>query len=143
MRKLICAGALVGLALGFVGCGGGGSSPSEPTVPVQRGNWVGTITGVHAGIHLNGTCPLEMRLDPLYQGQWWVDCPGASSTGQVFGITLDNLLVLNLVTTSPLSSCPWDAVTTVTASTIDGTFEVANCANNQVVSTGSVTLRRR
>jgi hypothetical protein len=143
MRKLICAGALLGLALGVLGCGGGSSSPSEPTGPIRRGNWIGTISGVHAGIHLNGTCTLEMNLSPIYQGQWWVDCPGASSTGQVVGINVDNLLLLDLITTSPLSDCPWDAVTTVTASTIDGTFEVPNCANNQVVSTGTVTLRRR
>jgi hypothetical protein len=140
MRKLVFMGALVCLALG--GCGGS-SSPSEPTGPVQRGNWIGTITGVHAGLHLNGTCTLEMNLDPNYNGQWWVDCPGASSTGQVFGIPLQNLLALTMLTSTPASSCPWDAVTSLTASTIDGSFEVQNCTNNQVVSTGTLTLRRR
>ena len=123
MRKLAFA-ALACLAATVPGCGGGHSSPTEPGAPATRGNWIGTITGVHAGLHLNGTCTLEMKLDPTYNGQWWVDCPGASSTGQVFGITLQNLLALTLITTSPASNCPWDAVTSVTASTIDGSFEV-------------------
>src|ERR1700709_73250 len=107
MRKLVYKGALVCLALGLLGEWGwkGSDSPSEPT-PTTRGNWIGTITGVHSAIHLNGTCTLEMQLSPIYQGQWWVDCPGGSSTGQVSGVTVDNLLALALVTTTPASSCP-------------------------------------
>jgi hypothetical protein len=141
MRKLVFMSALGCLALGVLGCGGS-SSPTEPT-PTTRGNWIGTITGVNAALHLNGTCTLEMKLDPLYQGQWWVDCPGASSTGQVVGVTLNNLLAMTLITTTPASNCPWDSVTTFTASTIDGTFEVVSCTTNQVVSTGTLTLKRR
>jgi hypothetical protein len=140
MRKLICAGVLLGLALGFQGCGGGGSSPTTPTV---RGNWVGTITGVHAGLHLNGTCPLEMNLDSAFNGQWFVDCPGGSSRGEVLSVTANNLLAMSLTTTTPASSCPWAAVNTFTISTIDGTFQVQNCATHQVVSTGTLSLRRR
>ncbi|HEY0554645.1 MAG TPA: hypothetical protein VGG20_10275 [Thermoanaerobaculia bacterium] len=145
MRKLAYKGALVCLALGMlggVGCNGSSSTPSEPT-PATRGNWIGTITGVHSAIHLNGTCTLEMQLSPIYQGQWWVDCPGGSSTGQVSGVTVDNLLALALVTTTPASNCPWSAVTTVTASTIDGTFQVVDCTTNKPVSSGTLTLRRR
>lgn len=143
MRKLICVGALLGLALGFQGCGGGSSSPSEPTGPVTRGNWIGTITGIHAGIHLNGTCPLEMNLDPAFNGQWFVDCPGLSSRGEVLSATVNNLVAMTLVTTSPASSCPWAAVSTATASTIDGTFQVQDCTTHQVVSTGTLTLTHR
>ena len=141
MRKQVFKGALAGLALLALGCGGS-SSPTEPA-PTTRGNWIGTITGVHSAIHLNGTCALEMKLDPNYQGQWWVDCPGGSSTGQVVSVTLNNLLAMTLVTSTPASSCPWDSVTTFTASTIDGTFQVVSCATNQVVSTGTLTLKRR
>lgn len=141
MRKLICAGVLLGLTLGFQGCGGGGDD--SPTTPTARGNWVGTITGVHAGLHLNGTCPLEMNLDPLFNGQWFVNCPGGASRGEVTSITNNNLLAMALTTTTPASSCPWAAVNTFTVSTIDGTFRVVDCATNQVVSTGTLSLRRR
>jgi hypothetical protein len=142
-HRLATKGALVCLALGVLGGCNGSDSPTEPT-PTTRGNWIGTITGVNATIHLNGTCTLEMKLDPTYQGQWWIDCPGgASSTGQTVGITLDNLLAMTLLDVTPASNCPWSAVTSVTASTIDGTFQVPNCTTNQVVGTGTLTLRRR
>ena len=101
MRKLICAGFLLALALGFQGCSGSHSS-TEPTGPAVRGNWIGTISGTHAGLHLNGTCTLEMNLDLAYNGQWWVDCPGASSRGEVLSLTNNNLLVLSLTTLSRL-----------------------------------------
>ncbi len=147
MRKLICAVicavTLLSLGLAFQGCGGSGHTSTEPTGPVARGNWIGTITGVHAGIHLNGTCPLEMNLDAAYNGQWWIDCPGASSRGEVLGLTSSNLLALTLTTTSPASSCPWVAINTATASTIDGTFHVQDCATHAEVSSGTLTLRRR
>jgi hypothetical protein len=145
MRKLVfmgAMGAIAGLALAALGCNGSSSTPSEPT-PTTRGNWIGTISGVHSAIHLNGTCTLEMQLSPIYQGQWWVDCPGGSSTGQVSGVTVDNLLAMALLTSSPASSCPWNAVTTVTASTIGGTFQVIDCATNKVVSSGTLSLTRR
>ena len=44
MRKLIFTGILLGLALGFQGCGGGTTAAARPA-PSARGNWVGTITG--------------------------------------------------------------------------------------------------
>jgi hypothetical protein len=141
MRKLICAVVLSGLALGFQGCGEGGDD--SPTAPAARGNWVGTLTGVHAGLHLNGTCALEMNLDPLFNGQWFVDCAGGSSRGDVLAVTTNNLVAMTLITSSPASSCPWAAVSTFTVSTIDGTFQVVDCATHQVVSTGTLTLRRR
>jgi hypothetical protein len=141
MRKLICAVVLSGLALGFQGCGGGGDD--SPTTPSARGNWVGTITGIHAGLHLNGTCPLEMNLDAAFNGQWFVDCAGGASRGEVLSVTTNNLLAMGLTTTSPASSCPWAAVNSFTVSTIDGTFQVQDCATHQVVSTGTLTLRRR
>ena len=141
MRKLICASVLLGLTLGFQGCGGGGDD--SPTTPSARGNWVGTITGIHAGLHLNGTCPLEMNLDVAFNGQWFVDCPGGASRGEVLSVTTNNLLAMSLTTTNPASSCPWAAVNTFTVSTIDGAFRVVDCATNQVVSTGTLTLRRR
>jgi hypothetical protein len=141
MKKLICAGVLLGLALGFQGCGGG--SDNSPTTPTVRGNWVGTITGIHAGLHLNGTCPLEMNLDSSFNGQWFVDCPGGSSRGEVLSVTANNLLAMSLTTTNPASSCLWAAVNTFTVSTIDGTFQVQDCATHQVVSTGTLSLRRR
>ena len=141
MRKLICAVVLSCLALGFQGCGG--DDDDSPTTPTARGNWVGTITGIHAGLHLNGTCPLEMNLDAAFNGQWFVDCPGGASRGEVLSVTNNNLLAMGLTTTSPASSCPWTGVSTFTVSTIDGTFRVVDCATNQVVSTGTLTLRRR
>jgi hypothetical protein len=142
MRKLAFKGALAVLALGSIlGCNGS-SSPTEPA-STTRGNWAGSITGVNATLHLNGTCPLEMQLDPLYQGQWWIDCPGASSTGQVVSVTVDNLVAMTLVDVTPASSCPWSTVTTATASTIDGTFQVVDCTTHQVVGTGMLTLTRR
>jgi hypothetical protein len=141
MRKLIYASVLLGLTLGFQGCGGGGDD--SPTTPTVRGNWVGTITGIHAGLRLNGTCPLEMNLDSTFNGQWFVDCPGRASRGEVVSVTTNNLLAMALTTTTPASSCPWAGVNTFTISTIDGTFRVVDCATNQVVSTGTLSLRRR
>ena len=142
MRNAMVA---VVLALGMLvaGCNGGSDGPTAPSAPVQRGNWIGTITGAHAGIHLAGTCTLEMNLDLAYNGQWWVDCPGASSNGQVIGLDTSNLVVLTLLSASPASNCPWNVVSTATPSTIDGQFHVTDCATQREVSSGTITLRHR
>jgi len=67
MRKLVVIGALLALVLGFQGCSGD-SSPTEPASTTNRGNWIGTITGKSDTRHLDGTCPLEMNLDPAFNG---------------------------------------------------------------------------
>ena len=123
MRKLICAGVLpVWRSDSRVAAGGGDDGPTTPAV---RGNWVGTITGVHAGIHLNGTCPA--RDEP----RSWPSTASGSSTApaapaaggrqrhdqQSSGHVVDHHQ-------SPPSSCTWAAVSTFTVSTIDGTFQV-------------------
>ncbi|HEY0510859.1 MAG TPA: hypothetical protein VGH73_03075 [Thermoanaerobaculia bacterium] len=140
MRKFIFAGTLLVLALGC----SGGHSPTEPGGgSANRGNWIGTITGTHAGIHLQGTCTLEMNLDVALNGQWWVDCPGASSRGQVLSVLSSQILVMTLTTESPASSCPWVASGTATVSTVDATFHVVDCGTHQEVSSGTLHLMRR
>lgn len=144
MRRFAALGVLAVWMLVSQGCGGK-SDPTEPRNdgPAHRGNWIGTITGTHAGIHLDGTCTLEMNLDLTYNGQWWIDCPGASSNGQVIGLATSNLVVLTLLTASPASNCPWNVIATATPSTIDGQFHVTDCATQREVSSGTITLRHR
>lgn len=145
MRKIAMAGALA-VALAALGCGDDDNgSPTEPGQPARRGNWIGTISGTHAGLRLQGTCELEMLLDPnLNSGRWWIDCPnGASSQGQVVGATTEVVAVLALISLSPPLSCPFELVGTRTAATIDGGFEVTDCATNAVRSTGTFSLRLR
>jgi hypothetical protein len=142
MRKLAFA-ALACLALTVPGCGGGHSSPTEPSVPTTLGNWIGTITGTQPGIHLQGTCALEMNLDPTYSGQWWVDCPGASSQGTVTGLNAGGALVMVLLTTSPASNCPWSAIVAPpTPSTLQGDFQADDCHGGPQ-STGTLSLHHR
>ncbi|HKI06464.1 MAG TPA: hypothetical protein VKK31_31085 [Thermoanaerobaculia bacterium] len=145
MRKLTLAGALLGLALTAQGCGGGGSSsPTEPGGRPIRGNWIGTISGTHADLRVQGTCDLEMDLDPTFNGRWWIDCPnGASSQGQALGISISNIVAFVFLTGSPRSDCPWSGVASGTAGTIEGEFEVTDCATNAQRSTGTFQLRRR
>ncbi|PYQ60838.1 MAG: hypothetical protein DMF53_16225, partial [Acidobacteria bacterium] len=142
MRKLAFA-ALACLAVTVPGCGGGHSSPTEPGVPATRGNWIGTITGTQPGIHLQGTCPLEMDLAPNYNGHWWIDCPGASSQGEVTSLSADGVLVMILSTTSPASDCPWTGlVAPPTPSTLNGSFEADDCRGGPR-STGTFSIHRR
>lgn len=146
MRKLTTAGALLVLALAAQGCGGDDSrSPTEPGGRTARGNWIGTITGTHAGIRLQGTCDLEMLLDPnLNTGQWWIDCPnGASSQGQVVGAVAEGFAVFALIPLNPPLSCPFDLVGARTPATIEGDFEVPDCNTNAVLSSGTFSLRLR
>jgi hypothetical protein len=145
MRKLAMAGALA-VALAALGCGGDdGGSPTEPGGPVARGNWIGTISGTHAGLGIQGTCTLEMLLDPnLNTGRWWIDCPnGASSQGQVAGVGLQGFAFLVLIPLNPLLDCPFDLMGPRTAVTIDGDVEVRDCETNAVESTGTFSLRLR
>lgn len=145
MRQLAALGILAVCMLVSQGCGGK-NDPTEPPNdgPIHRGNWIGRITGTHAGILLNGTCTLEMNLDLAYNGQWWVDCTGASSHGQVIGLPATNLVVLTLLTASPASNCPWNVIATATPSTIDGQFHVTDCGTPQrEVGSGTITLRHR
>jgi hypothetical protein len=139
MRHLILAAAL---SLALQGCGGH-SSPTEPGGSTARGNWLGTITGTHAGLHLQGTCTLEMNLDPAFNGRWWVDCPGASSSGEVLTVLDNGVALMTFNTTSPALQCPWRAVTTATVSTIQGEFAVDDCSTHSVVSTGTLGVRLR
>lgn len=142
MRKLASA-ALACLVLSVPGCGNGHHSPTEPTVPATRGNWIGTITGTQPGIHLQGTCTFEMDLAPNYSGRWWVDCPGASSEGTVTGLDAGGALAMILVTTSPASDCPWNAlVAPPTPSTLDGSFQADDCRGGPR-STGTFSIHRR
>ncbi len=143
MRKLAMAGTL---AMALVACGGdGGNSPTEPGGQTARGNWIGTISGTHAGIRLQGTCQLEMLLDPnLNTGRWWIDCPdGASSQGQVAGVGFEGFAFLTLISLNPFLDCPFDLTGTRTAATIAGDFEVTNCDTNAVLSTGTFSVRLR
>jgi hypothetical protein len=142
MRKLVVIGAVLGLALGFQGCSGD-SSPTEPTGTTSRGNWIGTITGKHEALHLDGTCTLEMNLDVALNGQWWVDCPGGSSRGEVLSVLSNNVAVMTLTTLNPASSCPWTATATATVSTLSGDFQVADCSTHTVVGNGTLSLNRR
>lgn len=142
MRKLVFTVVLLVSTLAAQGCGGH-SSPTEPGGQTPRGNWLGTVSGKHAGIHLDGTCTLEMNLDPAFNGHWWVDCPGASSQGEVLTVGNSGVFVMSLFTTDPRSTCPWIATATATVSTIDGDFQVIDCPSDQVVSTGTLQLRRR
>jgi hypothetical protein len=143
MRKLTMAGAL--LILAVTGCGGDGKSPTEPGGRTARGNWIGTISGTHAGIRLQGTCQLEMLLDPnLNSGQWWIDCPnGASSRGQAAGVGLQGFVFLTMISLDPLLDCPFDLTGARTEATMDGDFEVTDCQTNAVRSTGTFSLRLR
>jgi hypothetical protein len=142
MRKLVVIGALLALALGFQGCSGD-SSPTEPGGTATRGNWIGTITGKHDALHLDGTCTLEMNLDPAYNGQWWVDCPGGSSQGEVLSVLNSGVAVMVLSTRSPASTCPWAATASATVSTLDGSFQVVDCSTHAVVGSGTLQLRLR
>ena len=140
MRRLASAAALLTLTL--AGCGGGGS-PTEPGRPV-RGNWIGTISGTHADLGVRGTCDFEMNLDATFTGHWWIDCPGgASSQGQVIGIAFFNSVIFTFISLNPLSNCPWDGTSDVTATTLNGDFEVIDCTTNNVRSTGTFELRKR
>jgi hypothetical protein len=141
MRKL--AAALAALALALPGCGGGGHSPTEPGAPATRGNWIGTITGTQPGLHLQGTCALEMDLAPNYDGHWWVDCPGFSSQGEVTSLDAGGALAMILVTTSPASDCPWSAlVAPATPSSLQGSFQADDCRGGPR-STGTFSLHHR
>lgn len=145
MRKLALAGALA-LTLALAACGGDDSrSPTEPGGQTARGNWIGTISGTHAGLRLQGTCQLEMLLDPnVTTGRWWIDCPdGASSQGQVAGVGLQGFAFLSLIPLDPLLGCPFVLTGTRTAATIDGDFEVTDCDTNAVLSTGTFSVRLR
>jgi hypothetical protein len=142
MRKLVFIGAFLGLALGLQGCSGD-SSPTEPGGTTTRGNWIGTITGKHAALHLDGTCALEMNLDPALNGQWWVDCPGGSSRGEVLSVLSSNLAVMTLTTVDPASSCPWAITATATVSTLSGDFQVVDCSSHAVVGSGTMALNHR
>jgi hypothetical protein len=145
MRKLAMAGALV-LALTAQGCSDSdGGSPTEPGGRPARGNWIGTISGTHAGLRLQGTCELEMLLDPnLNSGRWWIDCPnGASSQGQAAGVGLEGFVFLTLIPLDPFLDCPFDLTGARTAATMDGDFEVTDCDTNAVRSTGTFSLRLR
>jgi hypothetical protein len=142
MKKLALP-ALACLALTVPGCGGGHHSPTEPGVPATRGNWIGTLSGTQPGIHLQGTCTLEMNLDPNYNGRWWVDCPDASSQGQVTSLDAGGVLAMILVTTSPASDCPWSAIVAPpTPSTLNGDFKAGDCHGGPE-TTGTLTLHRR
>lgn len=143
MRKLVFILVLVGVALGLPGCSGSGSSPTEPGGTANRGNWIGTITGKHSALHLDGTCTFEMNLDLALNGQWWVDCPGGSSRGEVLSILSNNVAVMSLTTVDPPSSCPWAATATATVSTLDGEFQVADCSTHAVVGSGTLSLHHR
>jgi hypothetical protein len=143
MRKLAMAGAL---AVALAACGGDDSrSPTEPGGRTARGNWIGTISGTHAGIRLQGTCQLEMLLDPnLHSGQWWIDCPnGASSRGQAAGAGLQGFVFLTMISLDPFLDCPFDLTGARTEATMDGDFEVLDCNTNAVRSTGTFSLRLR
>jgi len=144
MRKLATAAALLCLALAAPGCGGG-RGPTEPGGRPARGNWIGTISGTHADLGVHGTCGFEMNLDTTFTGQWWIDCTGgASSRGQVIGIAFLNSVIFTFISLNPLSNCPWDGTSnSVTATAIDGDFEVTDCSTNTVRSTGTFTLRKR
>jgi hypothetical protein len=142
MRYLVFA-AILSLALGLQGCSSDHDSPTEPSGGANRGNWLGTITGTHAGLHLNGTCALEMNLDPAYNGRWWIDCPGASSSGEVLSVLNNGVALMSFNTTTPALQCPWRAVTTATVSTIQGEFAVDDCSSHSVVSTGTLDVRLR
>jgi len=144
MRKLAMAGALLAMTLALAACSDDDNgSPTEPGN--RRGNWIGTISGTHAGLHLQGTCQLEMLLDPnLNAGRWWIDCPnGASSQGQVAGVGLQGFAVLTLISLDPLLDCPFVLTGTRTAATVDGDFEVTDCQTDAVLSTGTFSLRLR
>lgn len=144
MRRLATAAALLCLALAAPGCGGGGSSPTEPGDRPVRGNWIGTISGTHADLGVQGTCDLEMNLDANFDGQWWIDCPrGASSEGQALGFDLDFAVVFLFFSTRPASNCPWNGFANKTATTLDGDFEVTDCTTDATRSIGTFTLRKR
>lgn len=145
MRKLAAAGALLVLALGIQGCSDSDSrSPTEPGGQQARGNWIGTITGTHAGLQLQGTCDLEMLLDPNLSGRWWIDCPnGASSQGQVIGASTEVVAVLVLLPLNPALNCPFTLVGNRTTATVEGSFEVTDCNTDAVVSTGAFRIRLR
>jgi hypothetical protein len=141
MRSLVFASVLA-LGLGFLGCSSDHDSPTDPG-GANRGNWIGTIQGTHAGLHVNGTCVLEMNLDTAYNGRWWVDCTGASSSGEVLTVISGGVAVMTFNTTTPALQCPWQAVTTATVSTIRGDFTVTDCSSHAVVGTGTIDARLR
>ncbi len=141
MRKLVFNG-LTAVLLGLLGCSGS-DSPTEPgTAP--PGNWVGTITGEHAALHLDGTCALTMNLDPAFNGQWRVDCPGGGSRGEVLSRPLRQPSgIMALTTIDPASTCPWTASAATAGSTIDGQFQVTDCSTHAVIGSGTIQLRRQ
>lgn len=142
MRKLAltCVLALLAIAQGC----GGGDGYGGPTEPRPRGNWIGTISGTHAELGVQGTCTLEMNLDTNFSGPWWIDCPnGSRSQGQAVAIAFNNQLIFAFFTLTPTSNCPWDGVADRTATLIDGDFEVTDCNTNAVRSRGTFDLRPR
>jgi hypothetical protein len=144
MRQLALACVLVLLAT-VQGCGGGdGGSPTEPANPRPRGNWIGTISGTHTALGVQGTCTLEMNLDTTFNGHWWIDCPnGARSQGQALGASANNLTVFTFLTTSPASNCPWVGFGIRAAAVIEGDFEVIDCITSATRSTGTFEVRPR
>ena len=142
MRKLALTCVLALLVI-VQGCGGGdGGGPTEPR---PRGNWIGTISGTHADLGVQGTCTLEMNfnadLNADLNGQWWIDCPsGSHSQGQVLSFGANNVIFF---TFSPTSNCPWDGFGTRTAARIEGRFEVVDCTTNVTRSTGTFEIRPR
>ena len=144
MRKLALTCVLALLAA-TQGCGGGdGGSPTEPMSARPRGNWIGTISGTHTALGVQGTCTLEMSLDTTLSGHWWIDCPnGARSQGQALSASSSGFTVFTFVTTSPASNCPWAGFGIRTAAVIEGDFEVIDCITNATRSTGTFEIRPR
>ena len=122
-----------------------GGNPTEPRPPQPRGNWIGTISGTHADLRVQGTCTLEVNFDPNFNGQWWIDCPsGSRSQGQVLAIILGgNETIFTFFNITPASNCPWIGFATHTATAIDGDFEVIDCTTNATRSTGTFEVRPR
>jgi hypothetical protein len=141
MRKLVFIG-LTGVLLGLLGCSGS-DSPTEPGSTAPPGNWAGTITGKHEALHLDGSCAMTMNLDPAFNGQWRVDCPGGGGRGEVLSVLSNNVVIMALTTIDPASPCPWTASAATAGSTIDGQFQVTDCSTHAVIGSGTIQLRRQ
>lgn len=106
--------AVVSLVLIVSGCGGGGSSPTEPPAPpvALEGHWSGTVT-ITSPTFTTCTMSLDLTLDQgAYLGNWDARCPdGTQGNGIAFVTPLiaNQVIVsgLGLRSTSVFGGCGW------------------------------------
>ena len=137
--------ALFLLALGA--CGGGGSSPTEPSAPVPlAGNWAGTITITSPAP--TSTCSVRLNFFPdsqaagFFDGNWHANCSGQEG-GSVVSLApvLGNSSILLALPGPELFRCGWSSLLTREGRRLTGNWNTAdNCA---LVQRGRIDLEKQ